>query len=176
MNMKKKINAIVMLICCLLLSGCGLKSEKWLNDIKKELGMRPDSVETFMKCIRQHQSIPAAKFVKQFKRQSAVVRHNRSTADWGNMACLAFNESATSFQAKTAALLLPEKNLASDEKLVVDLVRILLHKRAITLGRLDDLKKRHNKSLDMLDKLKSQIVRLQEIEGKLRNNQNMQAP
>ena len=138
--------------------------------------MRPDSVETFKKCIRQHQSIPVAKFVKQFERQSVVIRNNRSTANWGNMACLAFNESATSFQAKTAALLLPKKNLASDEKLVVDLVRILLHKRAITLGKLDDLEKQLNNNLDVLNKLKSQIVRLQEIEGKLRNNQNMQAP
>jgi len=137
--------------------------------------MRPDSVETFRECIQQHQSIPAAKFVKQFERQAAFVRKSRSTADWGNMACLAFNESATSFQAKTAALLLPGKNLASDEKIVVGLLRVLLHKRAITLGKLGDLEKQLNNSLDVLNKLKGQIERLQEIEGLLRNNQNIQA-
>lgn len=104
---------------------------------------------------------------KLFDREAAIVRKNRFTADWGNLACLAFDESATAFQVKTAASLLPEEELSSEEKMVVDLLRALLHRRAVTLGKLGNLERQLNNSLDVLDKLKSQVVRLQEIEGLL---------
>ena len=170
MNTKRITKIIVVCICCLLLSACGQKSDKWLLlgfDFKTEIGLRQDPVETFSDCIKRRKSIPAAQFKKLFEKEAAIVRKNRSSADWGNLACLAFNESATAFQVKTAALLLPEEELSSDEAMVVGLIRPLLHKRAVTLGKLGNLERQLKNSLKVLNKLKEQVLKLQEIEGLL---------
>ena len=168
--MEVKTNVVLVFACCLLLSACGQKSGKWLLwgvDLKTEIGMRSDPVETFSGCIKQYKSIPAAKLKKLFEKEVAIVRKNRSAADWGNLACLAFNESATVFQVKTAALLLPEEELSSEEEMVVGLLRVLLNRRAATLDKLGNLEKKLDNNLKVLNTFKGQVLRLQEIEGLL---------
>ena len=165
--MKRIIHAALVFICCLLLTACGQKSSKWLPwevDQKTEIGRRHDSVETFAECIQQRQVLSATKLRKLFDREADIVRKNRATADWGNLACLAFNDLATVYHVKEAALLLPDENISSEEEMMVGPLRTLLNKRAVTLGKLSNLEQLLTNSLDLLNQLQSQVERLQEIE------------
>jgi len=158
--MKIKGLILQILLISSMLTGCGQRSNKWLVmgvDVKTEIGIRQDPIETFSQCLQNHPVLSADELGKQFYRETALMRRNRSGTDWGRMVCLAFNESATAFQAKTAARLLPTVDLSSNEEMVVGLLRGLLDQRALTLGRLTKLEKQLENSLTVLKSLKDQL-------------------
>ena len=159
---------------CLLLTSCGANSGKWLVlgvDLKTELGIRSDSVETFAGCIRQQKTVAASELKKLFQKEAAVFEKNKVSGDWGKMVCLAFNKSATVWEVRTTLSLLPKEKLSSREEVIISLLRPLLDQRARSLSRLVLLQKRLNSNLETIDMLKEQVEKLQAIEGLLEKNE-----
>jgi hypothetical protein len=173
MSKRKTTNTILIFLCCLLLTACGRENDPFHLlglDLKTEFGIGYNPIETFEECIKKPQTISTTKLKELFDHEAEIVRKNRNTADWGNMACLAFNDLATASQVKEAALLLPDKYMSSEEEMVVDILRAILAKRAVTIGKLANLEQLLTDSLDLLDTLKSQVIKLQEIEELLETN------
>lgn len=168
MNRMEKI--VVLVFCCLLLSACGAKSDKWIMwgvDVKTEIGMRPNPVESFFQCVQQNRAMSVVELKKEFDRQATIVGKNRLDANWGPLACLAFHESATVRQIKTTLSLFPEKEISHEEQEMLSLLRVLLGRRVTILDQLGSLEEELGEKSNELEKLQKQVDRLEAIEGQL---------
>ncbi len=165
--MKEMSNAVFLILCCLLITGCSQKNGKWLMfgvEVATESRIQPKSMETFVECLNRNKSVSATQLKRLFDKEVALVRKHKSAADWGTLACLAFNDSATVFQVKSASLLLPNEELSFEEKRLIGIIKELLSRRAMTLGKLGNLERQLSKNMDFMKTLKNQVEKLQEIE------------
>ncbi len=154
-------------LCCLFLSSCAANKDRWLLmgiDLKTEMGLRPNAIESLDRCLKIKKKMSPAKFTKLFGREASLVKKNPTTADWGKLGCLGFHSSATVSQVRKAATLLPTKGLPAGEQRVVDLLRELLKRRATELADLRKCTVQQQKERARIKQLEEQVKKLQEIE------------
>ncbi len=164
---QKSIRFLLFALCCLCLTSCAGNEGRWLImgvDLKTEMGLRPDPVDSFSRCLKVEKKMSRAKFTKLFVKEASRVKKNPAIADWGKLGCLGFHPSASVSQVKRAAALLPDKGLPSEERLVVDLLRVLLKRRAVELAGSRKCWIRLQKKRVQVKQLEEQVKKLQEIE------------
>lgn len=154
-------------LCCLCLSSCAANKDRWLLmgfDLKTEMGLRSNPIESFSSCLKIKKKMAPAKFARLFDREAALVKKNPATADWGKLGCLGFHPAATVPQVRRAAALLPAKGLPTGEQRVVELLRQLLIRRGVELTGSRQCEGLLKKKRVRVKQLEEQVKKLQEIE------------
>lgn len=170
MDIYKVTNRVIVVFSCLLLTSCGVSSGKWLVfgfDLKTELGIRSDPIETFTRCLQQQKEMSAGELSTFLQKETVGLQKDGGSGDWGKMVCLAFHQSATSLQVKTVLSLIPKENRSAREELIIGLLKPLLEQRVKNATHLEQIENQLKNNFDTIDTLQEQIEKLQEIEGLL---------